>query len=71
MSNTKPTSCIDPDVKFCQECLWGWCKYPDWVETREDLAGCTFESGCTLGFDRVRSEDESTEDACSEQETAE
>ena len=66
MSDTKPTRCIDPVMKFCQECRWGWCKYSDWVETREDLSDCTFESGCTLGFDQGRPEDEPTEEELAE-----
>ena len=28
----KPTRCIDPCVKFCQECKFGWVHYPEWVE---------------------------------------
>lgn len=66
MRETKPTRCIDPVMKFCQECRQGWCKYPDWVETREDLADCTFESGCILGFDQGRPEDEPTEEELAE-----
>lgn len=58
----KPTRCIDPIIKSCQDCHWGWLEYPGWVETREDLAGCCFESGCTLGFDQGRPEDEPTEE---------
>lgn len=58
----KPTRCVDPVMKFCQECRYGWVKYPDWVETSEDLYGCHFEFGCTLGFDEGRPEDEPTED---------
>lgn len=48
----KPEHCIDPEMKFCQECQWGWVQYPDWVEPPEDLEGCTFECGCILGFDK-------------------
>ncbi len=62
----KPTRCIDPVIKYCQGCHWGWVKYPDWVETREDLDGCTFESGCMLGFDKGRPEDEPTEEELAE-----
>ena len=62
----KPTRCIDPVIKYCQECEWGWVKYPSWVETREDLAGCTFESGCMLGFDQGRPEDEPTTEELAE-----
>lgn len=60
ISIVKPTRCIDPVIKYCQECKWGWVHYPDWVETSEDLANCSFESGCTLGFDQGRPEDEPT-----------
>lgn len=62
----KPTRCIDPVVKYCQGCHWGWVKYPDWVETSEDLEGCSFESGCMLGFDQGRPEDEPTEEELAE-----
>lgn len=57
-----PTRCVDPIIKFCQECKWGHNIYPSWVETREDLAECTFETFCTLGFDKGRPEDEPTEE---------
>ena len=42
----KLTRCIDPVIKYCQGCQYGWVKYPDWVETSEDLEGCSFESEC-------------------------
>lgn len=29
LPDIKPTRCIDPVIKFCQECPWGWCEYPD------------------------------------------
>ena len=61
-NNTKPIRRIDPVMKFCQECEYGHCIYPAWVETSEDLAGCTFETCCTLGFDQGRPEDEPTEE---------
>lgn len=57
----EPKRCIDPVIKYCQECRYGWVKYPEWVETYEDLAGCCFECGCMLGFDQGRMEDEPTE----------
>jgi len=62
----KPTRYIDPVVKYCQGCHWGWVKYPDWLETSEDLEGCSFESGCMLGFDQGRPEDEPTEEELAE-----
>ena len=58
----KPTRCIDPVMKYCQGCRYGWTKYPDWVETLEDLEWCTIESGCTLGFEH----DEPTEEELAE-----
>ena len=61
-----PMRCIDPVIKFCQECRYGYCIYPEWAETREDLEFCTFETGCTLGFDKGRPEDEPTEDELKE-----
>lgn len=61
MSRERPRRCIDPVIKFCQECEWGWVTYPEWVETAEDLAWCTIESGCMLGYDQGRPEDEPTE----------
>lgn len=48
MIDERPKRCIDPVIKFCQECEWGWVKYPEWIETREDLEYYTFECGCTL-----------------------
>lgn len=57
-----PTRCIDPVMKCCQDCAWGYRKYGDDVECSADLAGCCFESGCTLGFDKGRPEDEPTDE---------
>lgn len=64
--NNRPTRCIDPVIKFCQECEWGWVHYPEWVETIDDLCWCRVESGCTLGFDQGRHEDEPTEEEIKE-----
>ncbi|MDD6036927.1 MAG: hypothetical protein PUC30_12205 [Lachnospiraceae bacterium] len=47
----KPTRCISPCMKLCQECKYGWIKYPDWVETYEDTFDCCFESGCIYGLE--------------------
>ena len=49
----KPTRCIDPVMKLCQECEYGWVRYPDWVETREDIFNCSFESGCIFGLENT------------------
>lgn len=61
-----PERCIDPVMKYCQKCEWGYVVYPDWVETYEDTFDCIFESGCILGFDQGRPEDEPTEDEIKE-----
>lgn len=47
----RPSRCIDPVMKFCQECRYGYVHYPDWVETAEDVAWCSFESGCIYGLE--------------------
>lgn len=57
----KPTRCIDPVMKYCQGCEWGHITYPSWMETSEDLEGCTFKTNCILGYDQGRPEDEPTE----------
>lgn len=66
ISIDKPTRCIDAVMKFCQECSYGYVNYSDYVDTYSDLAGCCFESGCTLGFDKGRPEDEPTEEELKE-----
>lgn len=53
MENNKPVRCIDPVIKYCQGCKYGFVKYPDWVETYEDTFGCTFESGCIYGLENT------------------
>lgn len=62
----KPTRCIDPVIKYCQGCKWGWIEYPAWVETYEDTFDCTFKSGCMLGYDKGRPEDEPTQEELDE-----
>ena len=58
----KPTRCIDPCVKFCQECKYGWVKYPEWVECYEDTFDCVFESGCIYNLeDTIPTEEEEKE----------
>ena len=54
----KPTSCIDPIIKNCQGCQYDWIKYPDWVETFEDLDGYSFKSGCIYGLESTESTEE-------------
>ena len=54
----KPTRCIDPVIKYCQGCQYGWVKYPDWVEIFKDLEGCSFESGCIYGLENTEPTEE-------------
>lgn len=62
MAESKPTRCIDPVMKYCQNCKYGHSIYPSWIETAEDLEGCVFETFCIYGFDKGRIEDEPTEE---------
>lgn len=62
----KPNRCVDPVMKYCQSCIYGYCVTPYWVETADDLSCCPLESGCTLGFDKGRPEDEPTEEELNE-----
>lgn len=54
----KPTRCIDPVMKFCQECKYGMIHYPDWVETYEDTFGCCFEISCLYGLEDTKPTEE-------------
>ena len=62
MKNDKPTRCIDPVIKYCQGCEYGWIEYPDWVETRADLDGCCFKSGCMYGLEGTQPTEEELEE---------
>lgn len=66
MNEQKPKRCIDPVIKFCQDCRYGCVTYPAWVETREDLEWCTIDAHCMYGFDLGRPEDEPTEEELKE-----
>ena len=54
----KPTRGIDPVIKYCQGCQYVWVKYPDWVETSEDLDECSFECGCIYGYENTEPTEE-------------
>lgn len=58
MKNERPTRCIDPVVQYCQGCRYGYEIYPSWVETREDLDGCCFDSGCIYGLESTEPTEE-------------
>lgn len=62
MKNEKPTRCIDPVIKYCQSCKYGWMSYPDWAETREDLDGCCLDSGCIYGLEDTQPTEEELEE---------
>lgn len=53
-TKTEEKKCPDPVMKYCQGCKYGYIKYPDWVETREDLEGCCFETFCTIGMENYK-----------------
>lgn len=55
----KPKRCIDPIIKYCEGCKWG---YSEWVEATEELEWGNVKVGCTLGYDQGRPEDEPTEE---------
>lgn len=59
---SKPDRCIDPVMKYCQECKYGYVSYPEWVETAEDLEGCSFESGCMYGLENTEPTQEEIEE---------
>lgn len=58
MKNEKPTRCIDPVIKCCQYCKYGWMSYPDRVEMVGDLDGCCFDSGCIYGLENTQPTEE-------------
>lgn len=37
--------CTDK-YEYCQQCKYGFIQYPSWVETSDDLNGCSFETTC-------------------------
>lgn len=65
-SEDLPKRCIDPVMKYCQECRYGSVTYGDDVETYADIGGSCFETHCSLGYDQGRIEDEPTEEELKE-----
>ena len=61
-----PKRCVDPVMKYCQECRYGSVTYGDDVETYADIGGSCFETHCSLGYDQGRPEDEPTEEELKE-----
>ena len=59
---TKPTRCIDPVMKYCQECRYGNISYPADVETYSDTQGSCFVYHCMYGLEN----DEPTEEEFNE-----
>ena len=52
-----PKRCVDPVMKYCQECPYGSVSYGDDVESYSDIAGSYFETHCSLGYNQGRPED--------------
>lgn len=44
----KPTRCIDPVLKFCQDCEYGVCIY---AEDEISIEGASFETHCIYGLE--------------------
>lgn len=44
-----PDRCIMPEMPYCPACRYGYIVYPEWVETAQDLEGCSCEWVCLLG----------------------
>ena len=57
-NGNKPTRCVSPIMKDCQNCKYGYIEYPEWVETYEDTFGCVFESGCMYGLEETEPTEE-------------
>ena len=57
-----PDRCIDPVIKYCQGCKYGYVNYPSYVETYMDLDGCCFESGCIYGLEDTQPTEEELEE---------
>ena len=51
MLDEKLKRCIDPVMKYCQGCEYGYIIYSEDVETVRDLEGCFFEEGCIFGLE--------------------
>lgn len=41
-------NCIMPEMPYCPACRYGYIVYPEWVETAQDLEGCSCEWVCLL-----------------------
>lgn len=54
---SKEKKCLDPEFKLCQYCPLGWIQYGDDVETKADLDGAVFNSGCIYGLDKEQNND--------------
>ena len=57
-----PDRCIDPVIKYCQGCKYGYVNYPSYVETYRDLDGCCFDSGCIYGLENTQPSKEEIEE---------
>lgn len=57
----KPTRCIDPVLKRCDECEWGCVCEAEYVEINGRLHWSSIGFECILGYNKGRPEDEPTE----------
>lgn len=58
----RPERCIDPIMKYCQSCKYGYVHYPEWVQTFEDLEWAEIEEGCIWGLENTEPTEEELED---------
>ncbi len=58
----KPNRCIDPVIKYCQECKYGIVIYPGWVESYEDTLGCVFKTKCMYDLEKTEPTNEEVEE---------
>lgn len=52
--NKKQFQCVDPEIKFCQECGYEGYVYQKDIETSRDLEECCFDTFCMYDFDKVK-----------------
>lgn len=51
MNVEKELKCLDPVMKYCQECPYGNIHYSDDIETYYDTLGANFKTYCIYGLE--------------------
>lgn len=72
ISCDKGKTCLDPVMKYCQECPYGNVHYADDVETYQDTFGTNFETHCIYGLEKQQPSEEELkqfDDWCKKGET--